>query len=49
MLLKSDFMFAKLQDELHPVLLPRVVTINWARRAERTILELLDEELGAVM
>ena len=41
MSLESDSVFAKLQLDLHPGFLSRLVTFNWARRAESAILEAL--------
>jgi hypothetical protein len=41
MLLENDSIFAKLQADLHPSFLSRLVTINWARQAEHAILEAL--------
>jgi len=39
MLLENHSIFAKLQAELHPGLLSRLVTTNWARQTEQAILE----------
>ena len=41
MLLENDSVFAKLQVNLCPGLLSRLVTINWASQAEHVILEAL--------
>jgi hypothetical protein len=41
MLLENDFVFAKLQVDLRPGLLSRLVTFNWARQPEHAILEAL--------
>src|SRR5882672_273537 len=41
MLLENDSVFAKLQVDLHPGLLLRLVLFNWARQAEHVILEVL--------
>lgn len=41
MLLENDSVFAKLQVDLHPGLLSRLVSFNWARQAEHAILEAL--------
>lgn len=41
MLLENDSVFAKLQADLHPGLLLRLVSFNWARQAEHAILEAL--------
>jgi hypothetical protein len=41
MLLEHDSIFAKLQADLHPGLLSRLMAFNWARRSKQTILEVL--------
>ncbi len=49
MLLKNDSVFAKLQINLHPGLLSRLLTINWASQAEHAILEALATAEEAMM
>jgi hypothetical protein len=41
MSLENDSIFAKLQADLHPGLLWRLVTLDWARQVEHAILEAL--------
>lgn len=41
-MLGIDATFAKLHADLHPSFLSRLITFNWARRAEQAILEALD-------
>jgi hypothetical protein len=38
MTLENDSIFAKLNVDLHPSLLSRLMTFNWARRAEQAVL-----------
>jgi hypothetical protein len=38
MTLENDFIFAKLQADLHPSFLSRLMTFNWAHQAEQAIL-----------
>ena len=40
-MLETDAFFVKLHADLHPSILSRLVTFNWARQAEQTILEAL--------
>jgi RNA binding exosome subunit len=41
MILETDAIFAKLHADLHPGLLSRLVTFNWARQAEQAVFEAL--------
>jgi hypothetical protein len=49
MSLKNNFVFAKLQVDLHPGLLSRLVTFNWAHQPEHAILEALATAEDAMM
>ena len=49
MTLQNDFIFAKLQDDLHPSFLSRLMTFNWVHQAEQAILGALTISRDATM